>query len=71
MKRFELVIETDGNGMKMYGTNDGFNPLELVALLDIKKNDIIEQFTKCENFTHHRVCKKGDDWVNIVEEGKT
>lgn len=57
MKRFELVIEDDFDGCRISGTNEGFTALELIALLDIKKIDIIEQFTKRENFTHHRVAK--------------
>ena len=70
MKRFELVIEWDANGMRMTGENDGFNILELIALLDVKRNDIIEQFTKCENFSHYRVAKANGEWKEIVREGE-
>ena len=71
MKRFELVIEWDENGISVNGENDGFSAIELIALLDIKKNDIMEQFTKCENFRHHRVCNENGEWREIVKEDKT
>lgn len=69
MKRFELVIEQDANSLVMNGENEGFTALELIALLDIKKTDIMEQFTKRENFTHHRVAKKDGDAVEIRKGG--
>ena len=65
MKRFELVIEDDGDSCIMSGTNEGFNVLELIALLDVKKIDLMEQFTKRENFTHHRVVKKDGEEAEI------
>lgn len=65
MKRFELVIEQDADSLVMNGDNDGFTALELIAMLDIKKLDIIEQFTKRENFTHHRVAKHDGETVDI------
>lgn len=70
MKRFELVIKCDDNGVTMTGENDGFNALEIIALLDIKKTDIMEQFTKCENFTHRRICNENGEWKNIVKENE-
>ena len=68
MKRFKLVIEHDADGVRMNGENDGFNVLEIIALLDVKKNDLIEQFAKCDNFTHHRVAKTDDGWKEIRKE---
>lgn len=70
MKRFELVIESDANGVRMTGQNDGFNVLEIMALLDVKKTDIMEQFTKCENFTSHRVAKVDGEWKEINRKGE-
>lgn len=71
MKKFELVVEMSDNTLSMGGTNDGFTALELIALLDIKKLDIIEQFTKLENFTHRRVVKRNGEWVSIEKEEET
>jgi len=68
MKKFELVVEVSDNTLSMSGTNDGFTALELIALLDIKKLDIIEQFTKHGNFTHRRVAQKNGEWVSIEKE---
>ena len=69
MKRFELVIEWDGNGLRMNAKNDGFNILELIALLDVNKSDIVEQFTKHDNFTSHRIVRVGDQWEEIERKG--
>lgn len=69
MKKFKLVIEHDADGIRMSGENDGFNVLELIALLDVKKTDLMEQFTKLDNFKHHRVAKtKEGEWTEIRKE---
>ena len=68
-KRFEMVIEHDDNGLTITGENNGFNVLELIALFDIKKSDLVEQFTKCENFTHHRICNDDGEWKEIKKKG--
>lgn len=43
VKRFKVeFVECDGN-LKITGENDGFSALEVVGLLEMKKEDIIDQ----------------------------
>ena len=70
MKKFVLTIEQEGNGYTMNATNEGFNPFELIAILDVKKNDLIEQLTQCENFTHRRIYNENGEKYEIEKEKK-
>lgn len=42
MKRFELVCFDDGSGNSSQLTCDGYTAFELVALLELKKQEIID-----------------------------
>lgn len=42
MKRFELVCFDDGSGNRAQLTCDGYTAFELVALLELKKQEIID-----------------------------
>jgi hypothetical protein len=43
MKRFILEIKLDNEHMSCSSENDGFDPMELVGILEWKKNDIFKQ----------------------------
>jgi hypothetical protein len=44
MRTYTLIFtEHDAGGMDVSATNCGFNGLELVTLLELKKQDILEQ----------------------------
>ena len=43
MKKYELLITEEGNRINVSSTNEGFNPYELVGLLETKKYDILKQ----------------------------
>ena len=42
MKRFELICFDNGNGNQTQLTCNGYTALELVALLELKKQEIID-----------------------------
>ena len=51
-KRFELVFEVDevNDRVNISGTNTGFTALELVGILECKKQDIVDQITGRTDF---------------------
>ena len=62
MKKYTLEIESDGNGIRMKGVNDGFTALELLGLVEAKKNDIIAQIRGdiVPEIEHKRIVKVND-----------
>lgn len=60
MKTYELkfTVMEDTNQLHIEATNDGFSSFELVALLEMKKNDILAQMAPDMHFK--RVFVDGD-----------
>lgn len=55
MKKFTLVCtEKEDEQIEMRMVNEGFNGMEILAILEIKKADLIEQVTHPEKFTFKR-----------------
>ena len=68
MKKFELTItETDPGIINTVGNNNGFNALELLGLLELKKQDVINQINKPGMFKHTRTVIDGDEKETIEE----
>lgn len=42
MKRFELIVFDDGNGNQTQLTSNGYTALEIMALLELKKQEVID-----------------------------
>jgi hypothetical protein len=42
-KKFILVVCNNGDTLQVHSKNDGYTSLEIIGLLDFKKNDIIKQ----------------------------
>lgn len=73
MKKFVLsCVETVDGSIKMSMTNTGFNGMELIAILETKKADLIEQCTHPEKFKHEReyVDSDGSIIVKLFKEDK-
>ena len=69
MKEFVLrcVQKVDDN-IELSMRNDGFNGMEIVAILETKKADLIEQVTHPEKFTYRREYKDTDGSTIIKED---
>lgn len=68
-KRFELIAEVDDDDVmttKVY--NDGFNGLELLGILDLKKTDIIDQSFHPEKFKFVRTALQDGTIVQKIRE---
>ena len=54
IKKFELTITETDEGITITGDNNGFNAIELIGILEAKKQDIVEQLNHPEKFKHVR-----------------
>ena len=50
MKRFTIIFTEKDDNVECKAVNEGFTGMELIGLLEIKKTDIIRQFTNPELF---------------------
>ena len=70
MKKFELTVTEENGQLNTIGNNDGFNALELVGLLELKKQDVINQIKHPEKFKHTRTVVKDGEKIAIEEVDK-
>ena len=69
MKEFVLkCIQKDDDNIELSMSNDGFNGMEIMAILETKKFDLIEQVTHPEKFTYRREYKDTDGSTIIKED---
>ena len=66
VKKFTLTITDDGEMLHCDGENQGFTICELISLLELKKNDLIEQWRNEVDFT--RTVKYPDGRVETISE---
>jgi hypothetical protein len=73
MKRFTLTCAENADGhIEMKMTNTGFNGMELIAILETKKADLIDQTIHPEKFTLKREYVDSDGSViNLFKEGES
>lgn len=48
MKTFKMEVILDDNKMDMNTWNDGFNVLELIGIMERKKDDLLKQISEKE-----------------------
>ena len=65
-KTFILKVVDDGESMTMTSHNDGFNPCEIVAYLELKKLDLADQMCNRTKFT--RTAKLDDTEYDITRK---
>ena len=73
MKKFTLTCTENNDGyIEMKMMNTGFNGMELIAIIETKKADLIEQMTHPEKFTCKREYAESDgSVVHKFKEGET
>lgn len=69
MKKFEFIVTVDDAHLINVSTvNEGFNAVELLGLIELKKNDILDQMYNQTEFK--RVSKvNGEEFDIIKKEG--
>lgn len=72
MRKFVLTcIEAENETVKLEVRNEGFNGMELLAILEMKKADLVEQFTHPEKFRYERELVDSDGNVTKkIKEGE-
>ena len=70
-KKFIIEIIVDEDGMSHTNvTNNGFNAIELLGLLELKKMDIIDQCINPEKFKLTRRCILDNEEYEVTKEGE-
>ena len=68
MKKFEMTVTlADNDGFSVEVNNNGFNALEIIGFLEMKKQDILEQINHPEKFEYRRTAVLNDEQVSIEE----
>lgn len=62
MKRFQIICTIDDDQMKIETYVDEFSTLEMLAALDIKREDIMNQ---CTNWTEFKRTRKLPDGTEM------
>ena len=67
MRKYVLIAEHEDGVLNIHCQNTGFEVVELVGILEVKKADLMEQVLNDINFVRQVVNENGDV-VGIVEE---
>ena len=69
MRKFELIVTEDNGVFNFVSENDGFNALELIAFLEMKKHDVVVQAEA--QTTYDRTMIRSGKKFNITESEDT
>ena len=67
MKKFVMTVTDDGVNILIDGENTGFSAIELVGILDAKKQDILDQMNHPEKYKHVRKINVDGEQLSIEE----
>ena len=67
MKKFVMTVTDDGVNIHIDGENTGFSGIELVGILDAKKQDILDQMNHPEKYKHVRKINVDGEQLSIEE----
>ena len=67
MKKFVMTVTDDGVNILIDGENTGFSAIELVGILDAKKQDILDQMNHPEKYKHVRKINVDGEQLSIDE----
>lgn len=67
MKKFVMTVTDDGVNILINGENTGFSAIELVGILDAKKQDILDQMNHPEKYKHVRKLNVDGEQLSIEE----
>ena len=67
MKKFVMTVTDDGVNILIDGENTGFSAIELVGILDAKKQDILDQMNHPEKYKHVRKINVDGEQISIDE----
>lgn len=68
MKEYVLIAKVIGGELEIHTTNEGFDPLELVGVLEVKRADLIKQMQEACVF-ERTVVRENGEVVDIKESG--
>lgn len=68
MSTYSLKFEDNGDTIRCDAKNDGFSILEMIGMLEIKKDDLMRQLKDKNEFTHKRISVPPDDVLDVIED---
>ena len=73
MKKFTMEVTMDLDGsIEVSGENNGFNAFELIAFLELKKQDIIDQVNNKDKFEYKRsYIDESGEKIEVTKNEKT
>lgn len=66
MREFHITFTINDEGLSIVSRNEGFTGLELIGLLDLKRDDLIKQIADPTQFTRTAVYDYGKK--DIIED---
>ena len=68
MSTYFLKFEDNGETIQCDAKNDGFSILEMIGMLEVKKDDLMRQLKDKNEFTHKRISVPPDDVLDVIED---
>lgn len=68
MSTYSLKFEDNGDTIRCDAKNDGFSILEMIGMLEVKKDDLMRQLKDKNKFTHRRIGVPPDDVLDVIED---
>lgn len=68
MSTYSLKFEDNGETIQCDAKNDGFSILEMIGMLEVKKDDLMRQLKDKNEFTHKRISVPPDDVLDVIED---
>ena len=67
MKRFEFIVEENGENYNFYVTNNGFLSCELLGFIELERDSIVKQLRHPECFERSFLDENGK-WIKIEDK---
>lgn len=68
MSTYSLKFEDNGDTIRCDAKNDGFSILEMIGMLEVKKDDLMRQLKDKNELTHKRISVPPDDVLDVIED---
>lgn len=68
VKKFKLEVEFTDTSIHMNAENTGLNAMEIIGILEAKKQDVLNQVLNAKRFEHKRIAEVNGEKIEIKEK---
>lgn len=68
VKKFKLEVEITDTSINMNAENTGLNAMEIIGILEAKKQDVLNQVLNAKRFEHKRIAEVDGEKIEIKEK---